>query len=245
VEKAMFHRVVPENAQPCLWVSAGLLTYKLCDRDFDCDHCPLDTALRGGVPVGRPCESVFPRIRDGNPFPEDRRYTAGHSWVQAVAGEEGRTFRLGLDAFAAAIIGWCQEIRWRTSKANRGETISEIDLGLGVLSVGAPLQCNVAAGNPALLEDPRRLVTAPYTEGWILDLVMDDPAQCDGLLTADAARRKTQLDFQRFRRRAAMQLLADATVVGPSLADGGELLTDLRQMLGGHAYLDLLRELIY
>jgi hypothetical protein len=31
----------------CLWMLSGVLNYRLCDRDFDCEHCPLDRALRG------------------------------------------------------------------------------------------------------------------------------------------------------------------------------------------------------
>lgn len=53
----MSHSVVPANARPrvplgglrgehCVWMRAGVVTYKLCDRDFDCEHCPLDAALR-------------------------------------------------------------------------------------------------------------------------------------------------------------------------------------------------------
>ena len=29
----------------CLWMDAGVVNYKLCDRAFDCDRCPLDQAL--------------------------------------------------------------------------------------------------------------------------------------------------------------------------------------------------------
>ena len=44
----------------------------------------------------------------------------------------------------------------------------------------------------------------------------------------------------------ALQLLAeDHPSLGPTLADGGELRADLRQMLGGSRYFELLRELIH
>lgn len=32
--------------QACVWMSAGVLRFWLCDRGFDCDRCPLDAALR-------------------------------------------------------------------------------------------------------------------------------------------------------------------------------------------------------
>ena len=30
---------------PCVWMQAGVVDYKLCDRDYDCEHCPFDEAL--------------------------------------------------------------------------------------------------------------------------------------------------------------------------------------------------------
>src|SRR6266542_303748 len=33
----------------CWWMQGGVVDYKLCDRDYDCEHCPFDEALHGGV----------------------------------------------------------------------------------------------------------------------------------------------------------------------------------------------------
>lgn len=36
-------------------MAAGLIAYRLCDREFDCERCPLDIALRraSAEPPGR------------------------------------------------------------------------------------------------------------------------------------------------------------------------------------------------
>lgn len=51
-------RAVQETREerPCIWVLAGVLNYRLCDRDYDCENCELFHALSGdpctaGVPV--------------------------------------------------------------------------------------------------------------------------------------------------------------------------------------------------
>ena len=36
----------------CVWMRAGVIRFWLCDRDFDCEHCPLDAALRGRASYG-------------------------------------------------------------------------------------------------------------------------------------------------------------------------------------------------
>ena len=94
----MSHPVSPDSVRPCLWMSAGLLTYRLCDRDFDCEGCPLDSALRRGDLLGnRDREALLTPNRDADDFPEDRRYTTGHCWVQVIEGQDGGKFRFGLD----------------------------------------------------------------------------------------------------------------------------------------------------
>lgn len=39
---------------PCVWMSAGLVAYKLCDRGFECESCPFDQAMRGALPPPAP-----------------------------------------------------------------------------------------------------------------------------------------------------------------------------------------------
>ncbi|MHC1739038.1 MAG: hypothetical protein AB9882_13615 [Ignavibacteriaceae bacterium] len=38
------------DTQKCIWMSNGLLDYKLCDRNFDCENCKLDIAMRNAAP---------------------------------------------------------------------------------------------------------------------------------------------------------------------------------------------------
>lgn len=33
----------------CVWMLAGVVDYKLCDRDYECEQCPFDRALREGT----------------------------------------------------------------------------------------------------------------------------------------------------------------------------------------------------
>lgn len=46
--------VVFPNAQTCVWMEAGVISFWLCKRAFDCEHCPLDAALRGGSLMSDP-----------------------------------------------------------------------------------------------------------------------------------------------------------------------------------------------
>jgi glycine cleavage system H lipoate-binding protein len=36
--------------QKCIWMLAGVISYKLCDRDFQCEKCEFDKVMRGMLP---------------------------------------------------------------------------------------------------------------------------------------------------------------------------------------------------
>lgn len=244
----MSNGVDPGSAQTCIWMSAGLLTYKLCDRDFDCETCPLDAALRG-VPqtLNAQHEATAGLERQTEiSFPEDRLYSAGHTWVQQMNGPNER-HRFGLDSLAASLIICPRQIRWNGAPrvVQRGETICAIEFDGGSLRLGAPVVAHLSGRNQVLDDDPADVLSAPYGGGWIVDLDHIEESELDRLLSAEAAREQARLDLRRFRRRIALHLLADAGSVGPTLADGGELLADPWRILGGVRYLELLRELVH
>lgn len=247
-EAAMITRVVPQSEQTCVWVSAGVLTYKLCDRDFDCDHCPLNAALRGGsrdaIGFDRAAVST---ARAPTTFPDDRYYSTGHTWVQPIDRRNGRS-RFGLDGFAASLISTPLRVVREPARIllHRGDTICEIELEFGALPIAIPLVSHVRRWNPALAADPAAVVIAPYDEGWVAEL---EPTAADGfgdLFAADEARKQARLDTRRFRRRIGLELLFDEDNAGLSPADDETLpVSDLRRILGGPQYLAVVREMIH
>lgn len=46
-EKPFRATVPPPPVLPCVWMSAGLVAFKLCDREGECEGCPFDLAMHG------------------------------------------------------------------------------------------------------------------------------------------------------------------------------------------------------
>jgi hypothetical protein len=94
---------LPEGAERCVWMAAGLVAYKLCDRAFECEACPFDAVMRGRAAEADATsgESVpVPLLAVPADFPADRRYHPAHTWA-CTAGPD--RLRIGLDAFAAGL----------------------------------------------------------------------------------------------------------------------------------------------
>lgn len=227
--------------QPCLWMAAGLLSYRLCDRDFDCEHCPLDAAMRGDSRLlGLVAQHIGGRP-PGSHFPDDRYYAGGHTWIRL----EGTTAHLGLDAFAANMLDGLLEVRATRDARTPGEPVAELRLDSGSVPIGLPVATAATTSNPLLQDEPTLVLTAPYGDGWLCSLTEIDADGLDALLDAEAALEMARQDLRLFRRRVALEMLADSDDLGRCMADGGEPLTDLRQMLGPLRFCALLRELVH
>jgi glycine cleavage system H lipoate-binding protein len=243
MENTMEQQLVAVGAQPCVWMCAGLVSYRLCSRDFDCEHCPLDAALRGELPPVPQGRALLYRPDHGNGLPTDRRYSSGHTWAQRTA-EESRIWRVGIDAFAATLIGCVRGISCEPFEHLAVDApLCTIDMGVGALTIGAPFSGHVMHHNEALAALPDLLITSPFTDGWIAELMVDD-ASNDALLEPDAARRQLTLDLRRFRRNIAFRLLA-ATATGERSAGGLEEFSDLRNVIAGDHYVDCIRDFVH
>lgn len=233
--------------QACVWMRAGVLAYKLCDRGFDCEHCPLDAALRGNpwswIPPGRPLsEHCF----QAGTFPDDRWYSAGHTWVGGHGAVPGRV-RFGLDCFAAALLGPPRRLRRIESShgLEAGQTVCELDLEQGSVPLGLPGPGRVVAWNGALADSLALLVEAPYDEGWIAEIEPAFAGRPGGMFGGEDALRRARLDARRFCRGAAMNLLVETGRWRSTPPERLCAITDLRGSLDAGAFLALVRDLVH
>lgn len=229
-------RFLPKGAERCVWMAAGMVAYKLCDRAFDCESCQFDAVMRGQAPAV-PEELSVPIAAIGpDEFREDRRYHAAHTWAQAVGPDR---LRIGLDAFAAWLVGDATSIVLPPAAsliAAGGAGAWVID-GCGPLPLRMPVNATVIRANPLLRTHPRLAIEAPYDSGWLIEARVPDPAAAiAGLASAAAMRERTARELGEFDQEARTRLHRGAETVGVTLADGGERIADLRRLLGAESY---------
>ena len=219
-----------DPALPCVWMSAGVVAYRLCDRDYDCDACPLDAALRGG-----PAEPSEPRAT--LTFPDDCLYHHGHGWIR---GEDGGTVVFGLDALAARLLAPAGSIVLPAEGAEltAGGPACWVREDGELIPVQAPVSGIVVAANTEVQQDPSLLVRSPYARGWLLRIRLTQPnRRAEGLFDGAEAARRAKEAMARVRDRAV-------GAVGATLPDGGELISGLRHLLGIERYARLIGELL-
>jgi glycine cleavage system H protein len=117
--------------------------------------------------------------------PSDLKYTAEHEWVRAG---EGSTVRVGITDFAQEALG---DVVYVTlpevgASVSAGAACGEIESTKSVSDLYAPITGTITARNDALDEQPELINSAPYGDGWIIEIEPSDSAEVDALLDAAA-----------------------------------------------------------
>jgi hypothetical protein len=89
--------VIPNGAAQCVWVTAGVLTYKLCERQYRCETCPLDAELRHAGAAPEPPVTAAPHDLSTDPQGDILFFAPNHTWVRL---DNADAVVVGLDDFA-------------------------------------------------------------------------------------------------------------------------------------------------
>lgn len=120
--------------------------------------------------------------------PDDLRYTAEHEWARQT-GTAG-VVEIGVTDYAQGELGDVVFVNLPKAgeKFSANQAFGTIEAVKAVSDLYAPLAGEVTEVNAALDADPAAVNRAPYADGWMIRLKLDDPAQFDSLMDAAAYR---------------------------------------------------------
>ena len=109
-------------------------------------------------------------------IPEDLRYTEAHEWVR----EQGDgVVRVGITDHAQSQLGDVVFVQLPDvgSTVAAGAPVGEVESTKSVSEIFSPLSGAVVAVNERLADTPELVNTAPYGDGWMLELRIADGEQ--------------------------------------------------------------------
>lgn len=159
----------------CVWMDAGVVDYKLCDRSYDCEHCPFDEALHGQR------AELFSRDESapvsGCHLGRDLFYHPSHIWMRV---EDGGELRIGLDDFGQRLLGAVYSMTlppWKT-EIRSGDSCCRIALQSDVVTLLSPLCGRITETNLSLRLQPSLVNRDPYGAGWMILVQPTDLETC-------------------------------------------------------------------
>lgn len=117
-------------------------------------------------------------------LPADLKYTKEHEWIRV----EGNEAYVGITEFAQGELGDIVyvDIETKGEKVEQDEIFGSVEAVKTVSDLFMPITGTVTEVNEGLEDSPELVNSDPYGEGWMIKITIDDMAQVEALLTADA-----------------------------------------------------------
>tara|TARA_R110000868_G_scaffold193443_2_gene438384 strand:- start:2868 stop:3248 length:381 start_codon:yes stop_codon:yes gene_type:complete len=117
-------------------------------------------------------------------IPSDLKYTKDHEWVRI----EGDTAIVGITDFAQGELGDIVyvEVETMDETLDKDEVFGTVEAVKTVSDLFLPLSGEIIAFNETLEDEPEKVNTDPYGDGWIIKIKLSDSSEINSLLS-DAA----------------------------------------------------------
>ena len=117
-------------------------------------------------------------------FPENLRYTNDHEWVSL----EGTTATIGITDFAQDQLGDIVyvELPTKGDAFGAGDNFGTVEAVKTTSDLFLPISGTITETNALLDGKPELVNNQPYGEGWMVKITVDNVADFDGLMNAEA-----------------------------------------------------------
>ena len=115
--------------------------------------------------------------------PADLKYTKDHEWVKI----EGDIATIGITDFAQGELGDIVYVEVETvdETLDAEEVFGTVEAVKTVSDLYLPLSGEIIEFNEFLEDEPEKVNSDPYGEGWMIKLKLSDLSQVDDLLSAE------------------------------------------------------------
>lgn len=116
-------------------------------------------------------------------IPAELKYTKDHEWVKI----EGHTATIGITDFAQSELGDIVYVEVETvdETLDAEEVFGTVEAVKTVSDLFLPLSGEITEFNETLEDEPEKVNSDPYGEGWMIKMTFSDASEIDNLLSAD------------------------------------------------------------
>lgn len=251
----------------CIWMTAGVISFKLCPLNYDCEHCDFDEVMRSQVRSKRarprvkkhepktltPSESISASSIDSR-IPLFFTFAAGevdeelylhpaHLWARRV---EDQKWRLGIGKLLAYVLPPPVkiELHGQNTRVTQNRLLGKVHTQAGTVPLLAPLSGRLVKINSKIDQCPELVQQDPDGEGWLATMESSpDSSELGNLYAGLAGRRFLEEEAQHLNFLLKHRGI-EVENIGITLPDGGVNIKYLHQVLPSQVCLGLAGELI-
>ena len=117
-------------------------------------------------------------------IPSELKYTKDHEWVRVEADDQ---IVVGITDFAQGELGDIVYVEVETldETLEAEEVFGTVEAVKTVSDLFLPVSGEIIEFNESLEDEPEKVNSDPYGEGWMIKVKCSDPSQLDDLMSAD------------------------------------------------------------
>lgn len=240
------HQVVPEYESKCVWMGTGLINYKLCTRNYQCEDCIFDRVMRndfGSVDAER-----LPRSEpafEGRPgLQEALFFNRQHCWARV---ENPALVRMGIDGILTNFVVRVRAVSLPKpgDRVEQGRVFAHVIQEKHVLELICPVSGVVSSVNSMLHKSPELIIDDSWESGWLVAVQPDNlEHDLQKLLFGKKARQWYETCEQALLETVGSMIDASGCGLGPTLADGGEQVGSVADMLSPEQYYRVIESIV-
>lgn len=222
------------ESMKCVWMSSGLINYKLCDFNFNCDECPFDKSIRNAHPstLEKP-GSIYEMIEGKIASLKSVDCYSTHLQLDnniILKKLYENAYYLGLDRLAYTLLDSISgyEILNEKDTVTKGEPIIKILGDWGELTIPSPAPFHS-------IEKIKRNVPDVCSNTWLA--LVEAPVNIADYVIS---RKEYDKKFNNLENILA-GCLVETPDVGITLNDGGKPIRFLYELVGKKRYLEILK----
>lgn len=254
------YTIIPEKELKCVWMTAGLISYKLCKYNLQCERCPLDWELRNlsienmeGLK-----KKTSEKFDSATHLKEESRedglskedfinikrylfYHAGHTWIKVEKADE---VRIGIDPLLSKLLRGVQVIILPLPKRRGlyGETLCSIIQDGGIINIIFPINGIILKINQKLKDYPELICKDPLEDGFLLSMKPKD-FQLDQkhLIYGEDAFHWCKKEWERFKETVISEISFDQNQaeLGITMQDGQVTIQEIKNLIEPVKYTQL------
>lgn len=218
----------------CIWMGCGFIDYKICDANFECEHCDFDKQMLSGIKlkgnVEEETENTFDIGLRGIPFT--------HPYYHFKFGQVTKNFLadnyyLGLEPFITKFIDRHSILKYSSQDyiINKGEPVLQISNGWGEVTVLSPFSFRFIEKL-----DLKNIFSGDRHWFAIIEAERSE-------IMSNSINKKGYYDKLFETRAYLIDAIKKTDNTGPTMYDGGTILDNWSVILGKNVYRILIEQL--
>ena len=226
-------------------MGTGLISYKLCTHNYQCETCMFDRVMRNDF-TAAPAPD-FQRseqeITSRASMHEALFFNREHCWARV---ENPALVRIGIDSILTNFVVKVRVVSLPKpgEAVEQGHVFAHIIQEKHVLELRSPVSGVVSGVNAMLYKSPELIADDSWESGWLITVQPDNiEHDLQNLLFGKKAKQWYEQCEQSVFETVGAMVESETCLLGPTLHDGGEHVGSLAEMLNTEQYYQVLSSL--